>query len=359
MAEANALADPILAAVQGRPPDFADDFSQADASWTYQHYDPESDSWDCENTNTDDVRMEIWEGRMQIRGKRDCALTFVYQPKLKYASFLLQADVGFPDQGAQLSLFLNRMKDGTEEQELMAEFQFGAGGNWSLATLKAPGSTWLAEDSGLISLDISEPVRLTHINRDNASILLLNAVPVSLYRGEADAGALFREDFMVVAGDGGLAHVAVELDNIKVWDLDRIAELRPPVTNPQNGHLYAYVEESSTWDQAMEYCQSRGRYLATIEDASENTFIYQLTGGVTWLGATDEAREGFWVWANGQPMEYSNFAEGQPSMHGSRGAGYLTFAGDAEAGDMLETWKDAPAEVELPFVCEWEADGQQ
>ena len=69
--------------------------------------------------------------------------------------------------------------------------------------------------------------------------------------------------------------------------------------------------------------------------------------------------EAFWVWANGQPMEYSNFAEGQPSMHGNRGAGYLTFSGDVEAGDMLETWKDAPAEVELPFVCEWEADGQQ
>ena len=54
-----------------------------------------------------------------------------------------------------------------------------------------------------------------------------------------------------------------------------------------------------------------------IETASENSFVFQLTGGLTWLGATDEVQESFWAWANGQPFDYQNFAEGEPDHQGA------------------------------------------
>ena len=150
------------------------------------------------------------------------------------------------------------------------------------------------------------------------------------------------------------------LDNIKFWNLETFENSSaaaptstpdPRILNPTNQHLYLYVNQAKSWYSARDYCASRGGYLVTIQDAEENEFIYQLSnGGYTWLGATDEAEEGTWVWVNGQPWEYRNWAASQPDDVGSED--YLAFF--TEQGKS-RIWNDIHEGANQFFVCEWES----
>jgi uncharacterized repeat protein (TIGR02543 family) len=70
------------------------------------------------------------------------------------------------------------------------------------------------------------------------------------------------------------------------------------------GHYYEYVSFYGTWAQAKanaatkSYNERQG-YLATITTADENNFIAQKVSTNGWIGATDEAQEGYWRWATG------------------------------------------------------------
>jgi tetratricopeptide (TPR) repeat protein len=127
----------------------------------------------------------------------------------------------------------------------------------------------------------------------------------------------------------------------------------PRVLNPANQHRYLFVSSARTWHEARNYCALQGGYLATIQTAAENDFVYQLTGGNTsfWLGATDEAEEGVWYWVTGEPWTYKNWAEGEPSNSNEenvRRENYMSFQWPE-----FPYWNDVTAESSQPFVCEW------
>lgn len=140
------------------------------------------------------------------------------------------------------------------------------------------------------------------------------------------------------------------------------------VLNPANQHLYLYVQIPLLWHEARDYCVSQGGYLATIQTSAENRFVYDLatkynTEVGTWLGGTDEAEEGTWVWVTGEPWKYQDWIwspplqaepdniRGDPANASTepriRGADYLTF----DSWD--RTWQDWD-DGEKYFVCEWE-----
>jgi hypothetical protein len=351
------FSEPILAAVQDLPPDFEDDFSQIKSGWEARPYDPVSNSWGCLNTNMEDVKMEITNGIMKIKGKSGCPITQVLNPNSKYANFLLQVDVNLHDLDTMLSVIWNRVDGGLPSNH--SEFQFNGYG-WSLSTVRAQG-IWVERKSGQVSIDTSKPVTLTFIYKNNVSIIYLDAVPHLYYYDKNDIEAVPSEDILMFMAafvfDGtSIPLQTLDLDNMKVWDLGKIEGLPIMAVNPENGHQYLYMEENQTWQQARQYCQSIGGYLAAIETPAENSFVFHLTGGVTWLGATDEAKEGFWAWAAGQPLDYQNFAKGEPDH---QGASYVSFYIDAATGEIFETWKDGPGDVKMPFVCEWDVTGQE
>ena len=72
------------------------------------------------------------------------------------------------------------------------------------------------------------------------------------------------------------------------------------ILNPENQHLYMYVRLETFWNTAKDYCASHGSHLVTIANSSENTFVSQLANTeaadtityVSWLGATDEVKNG-------------------------------------------------------------------
>jgi thiol-disulfide isomerase/thioredoxin len=144
------------------------------------------------------------------------------------------------------------------------------------------------------------------------------------------------------------------------------------VHNPDTGHDYQRIDVPMTWQEAKEYCERHGGHLATATSAEENQFIYENFGHdrVCWLGATDEENEGTWKWVTGEPWEYANWFEGEPSNgEGEDGReNYLAFGnsesvvvdGNSYNYRFAEQWNDHGASgkfhgtpIAYP-VIEWE-----
>ena len=61
-----------------------------------------------------------------------------------------------------------------------------------------------------------------------------------------------------------------------------------------------------------------------------------------WLGGSDNAYEGQWLWANGSPMTYTNWYSGEPNNHG----------GNEECLHMRDgKWNDIKCSRKLDFIC--------
>ncbi|XP_052084077.1 perlucin-like protein [Mytilus californianus] len=66
------------------------------------------------------------------------------------------------------------------------------------------------------------------------------------------------------------------------------------------------------WPTAQDICKNRGGYLAEIGSKEENDFVKKLAKKVknfsVWLGGTDSAKEGHWVWAStGKPFTFEDW----------------------------------------------------
>jgi len=95
-----------------------------------------------------------------------------------------------------------------------------------------------------------------------------------------------------------------------------------PVLNPANGHAYFLLTESS-WQAAQSEAAHLGGNLVTINDATEHAWIFSTFGSQgaqnrsLWLGLTDQASEGHFVWMSGEFVGYSNWLPGQPDNSGN------------------------------------------
>jgi hypothetical protein len=76
-----------------------------------------------------------------------------------------------------------------------------------------------------------------------------------------------------------------------------------------NGHSYLLCKAYLTWTAAETQCQASGMHLARINDAAENQWIVDTLEGTPlpvdsgpswiWVGGTDAATEGSWLWPDG------------------------------------------------------------
>jgi hypothetical protein len=108
------------------------------------------------------------------------------------------------------------------------------------------------------------------------------------------------------------------------------AIVRGPVINPTTGHTY-YLLAPSTWSDAEAQAVSLGGHLATINNAAEDGWIRTnvatadgINGEDGWIGFTDAASEGTFVWTSGEPVTYINWGAGEPNnANGGENAGQL------------------------------------
>lgn len=112
------------------------------------------------------------------------------------------------------------------------------------------------------------------------------------------------------------------------------------------------------WTDAQANAVSLGGYLVAIGSAEENAAVraWATAAGSTgnpstadfWIGLTDEAAEGAFVWVNGQTVGYTNWSGGEPNnvlQHGPAGEDYVQMRIDG-------TWNDAHGTWTLPGVVE-------
>lgn len=93
------------------------------------------------------------------------------------------------------------------------------------------------------------------------------------------------------------------------------------IVNPANDHTYlAYA--TTTWAAAEATAVTLGSHLVTIDDADENEWIRLNFGNLLgvdrriWIGYSDLAVEGSFVWADGTPNGYTNWNSGEPNNSG-------------------------------------------
>lgn len=122
-----------------------------------------------------------------------------------------------------------------------------------------------------------------------------------------------------------------------------------PIINTTNGNLY-YLLSENTWSASEREARTLGGHLVTINDESEQLWVYQMfaffdgnTNRALWIGLNDRAVEASFVWANAEPVTYTNWAPNEPGNSGQFGtedAAHLWPPGFSNSGqwnDLTET----------------------
>lgn len=136
---------------------------------------------------------------------------------------------------------------------------------------------------------------------------LAKAVPFILHEGQPEVHLLLRLNENPIPEDE--------------WARERLFNaidefLNPPsvwVVNPTNGHAYKEIYGHSIED-AIAKATAENAYLVSINDEAENKWIKNIfERGKFWIGLSDAAEEGKWVWHSGEPVTYTNWVSRERS----------------------------------------------
>lgn len=107
--------------------------------------------------------------------------------------------------------------------------------------------------------------------------------------------------------------------------------------NPTTGHWYDYVSggPSGDWGVAEANAVSLGGHLVTINDAAEQSWLLSNFGPteLLWIGFTDAAVEGSFVWTSGEAVTYTNWNGGEPNDSGGEDYTVMNWGGGGAWND--------------------------
>lgn len=140
---------------------------------------------------------------------------------------------------------------------------------------------------------------------------------------------------------------------------DNSSYVLPPDVVEYDGHYYYLYTGgiASTYEEAAQYCISKGGYLATLTSKEENDFVYSyiLQQGCesAYFGLSDSVSEGYWEWCTGEPLYYTNWHNGEPNGENSN-EDYALFYYKYSDG----SWNDGDfsgrtVNAGNAFICEW------
>ncbi len=86
------------------------------------------------------------------------------------------------------------------------------------------------------------------------------------------------------------------------------------IVNPANGHTYLLAGSATQNVLVAKFnANALGGYLVAINDPAEDAFIQANFPGSYWIGLSDSASEGTFVWDSGEPLTYTNWCPAEPS----------------------------------------------
>jgi hypothetical protein len=109
---------------------------------------------------------------------------------------------------------------------------------------------------------------------------------------------------------------------------------------------YMLCATATDWDSARQACEGMGWYLVNIGSSGENTDVASLAQRTSWIGATDAATEGTWLWTDGSTVYYDAWASGEPDDAGD------SDCAETNQGGWRGQWADMRCTTDLQFVCE-------
>jgi hypothetical protein len=84
--------------------------------------------------------------------------------------------------------------------------------------------------------------------------------------------------------------------------------------NPVSDHYYALTEVGMSWDMLEALAVQTGGHLVSINDATEEEWLYSTFGTTEfWIGLTDYPEEGEYRWTTGEPLTYLKWCPGEPT----------------------------------------------
>lgn len=206
------FSDPILIKLDGRRPDFKDDFTRLNRGWFYF----------IPGSRRGPFYAHLQEGTLLIKlpAENENKDSWVYNPKLNRKNFVLSFDFQFEE---------------TQPDDTV-RFQFDQTADQSVALDLSKSQTWTLHwgsrdnwQSTTGTFDYLAPERITIliVVRGEECAVYLNDDPLT-YSSNCRTGAIVRSSpwavtFHMLADPGHIA--AMTIDNLRLWDLDKIKGL--------------------------------------------------------------------------------------------------------------------------------------
>ena len=125
---------------------------------------------------------------------------------------------------------------------------------------------------------------------------------------------------------------------------------------PQGEHYYLGCDLPETWIDADTVCQTLGYDgLALVQTSEQNSvaadLMFPVLGGSEyWIGLSDDAVEGDFVWVNGDSVTQTNWVLSQPDNYNTNGSSSPANCVTALSGSDGD-WQDDFCFTSHPFVC--------
>ena len=118
------------------------------------------------------------------------------------------------------------------------------------------------------------------------------------------------------------------------------------ILNPASGNAYSAID-ALTWDEAQATAAALDARLVAIDGPAEQAWLLSNFGGDEpfWIGLTDADHEGQWHWATGEPVAYTNWADGEPNNMSGGGEHFGVMNWLQEPGK----WNDMSAKSAAAF----------
>ena len=156
----------------------------------------------------------------------------------------------------------------------------------------------------------------------------------------------------------GIDEVCDGIDNDGDGGIDEGSPANPEcggctfVLSDDGDHYFALCPDAITYDAARVRCMDYGLEgdLAILDNAIDHATVFALIDGDTWIGLSDAAREGHWVWVDGTDaivggvtMGYDGWAGGEPNGGTTESCGELDLSFDG--------WIDVACDQSQAYLC--------
>jgi len=116
------------------------------------------------------------------------------------------------------------------------------------------------------------------------------------------------------------------------------------------GTTYDLCFHKLQYQPAREHCQLTGGDLAIVDEQLKQDELVDAVTGVWWtdwwIGLDDIAEEGVYVWVDGTPLDWAQWANNEPNNSGEEDCNHFaSWAGGS--------WNDIPCDRDMPFICEY------